>query len=300
VSAIWLQFAGCVAIWGFSWIAITTQIAVVAPAWGACYRFLLAGLVFVAIALVRRLTLRLSLRDHLFAFGYGLFQFALNFWFVYESERHITSGLVAVVFALMAVTNPLTARVLLGQRVRPSIWLGAALAIPGVTLMFWPEINQLSFTDAGLFGLMLALIGMVSATLGNQFPASAHGRRMSPFVLNTWGMLYGSAASALYASIMAGPPTFDTGWRFLGGLLFLALIASVLAFTLYLNVIRTLGVAVAGYVGVLVPIVALLLSTLFEDYVWTLPAVLGAALALGGTLLAVSGASFTRSRQSRT
>ena len=66
------------------------------------------------------------------------------------------------------------------------------------------------------------------------------------------------------------------------GLAYLSLIASVGAFLIYFAMIRRVGAPVAGYVSVLVPVVAMSLSTVFESYRWT-------PLAVGGVLLTLAG-----------
>ena len=67
-----------------------------------------------------------------------------------------------------------------------------------------------------------------------------------------------------------------------------SIVGSVLAFPMNFNLIRDMGAAKAAYIGVTTPIVAMLLSTLFENYRWTLLAAAGAALAMIGLIIALS------------
>jgi drug/metabolite transporter (DMT)-like permease len=285
---IWGQFGACVLIWGCTWIAITTQIHVVPGPWSVCYRFLLAGAVLWLIARLREGPQHITLRQHGFFFCLGMVQFAFNFWLVYESEKYVTSGLVAVSYALMAITNPLFASLLLKQRLfTRHILAGAVFGISGVFLMFRNEIQDFSLNDHGALGLGLAFAGVLCATLGNIIAASPTAKAAPTSVVISYAMLYGAILSLFYAFITSGPPTISWTLPYLGGLLFLALFGSVVAFSLYFNVVRTLGVAIAAYTGVLVPIVALAISTIFEDFTWTVSAILGAFLALLGTAIAV-------------
>ena len=66
-------------------------------------------------------------------------------------------------------------------------------------------------------------------------------------------------------------------------------VASALAFSVYIPLVRAIGPARAAYSGVLVPIIAMSLSTLFEDYLWTPLAAIGALLALVGMVFALTG-----------
>ena len=74
----------------------------------------------------------------------------------------------------------------------------------------------------------------------------------------------------------------------MAGLLYLALFASVLNFSLYYPVVRKIGPGKAAYSSVLVPIIAMGFSTWLEDYRWTAMTIAGALLALGGMILALS------------
>lgn len=283
----WLAFIGVIMIWGVTWIVIKSQFGLVPAAWSVCYRFLLAGIVLWVICLARGEVMAATARQHVRLAFYGVFQFSLNFLCVYEAEKHIPSGLVAVAFSLMAPSNALLAWIVLKQRPAKAIVLGALMGVGGVVLLFSDEIRSFNWQDAGALSLGLATAGMASASLGNIIPALKSMRARSIHMMNAWGMIYGACASALYASFQAGPPRFSLEQGYLMGLAYLSIFGSVLAFTFYVSVIRSWGVSRAGYTSVLIPLVALGASTLFEGYQWTLASGMGAALALGGTLVAI-------------
>jgi drug/metabolite transporter (DMT)-like permease len=95
-------------------------------------------------------------------------------------------------------------------------------------------------------------------------------------------MLFGTLFNAGWSFIMHGSPVIDPRPAYLGGVLYLAIVGSVITFPLYFGLIRDIGPGKAAYTSVLIPIVAMLLSTIFEGYQWT-------ALALGGALLVTIG-----------
>ena len=284
-----VQFLLLSLIWGSTWFAITTQINDVPPGWSVCYRFAIAGLAMFALAVFSGAGLQASARQHVLLMLLGVLQFSVNFFFVYEAERHIPSGLVAVVFVLMVVTNPLLGWLLLGQPVRRPLVIGAALAISGIVLVFWREIEAMSWADAGLRGVALALCGVAVVSLGNQLPATRALVPLPLMAVNAWGMVYGACASACLAFWLSGPPQISSAPAYWAGLLYLALLGSVVTFSLYFSFVRARGVGQAAYVSVAVPLVALGVSTLLEGYRWTLPAGLGVWLAIGGTLYALRG-----------
>lgn len=289
------QFAGVTLIWGSTWIVIHSQVALVPPAWSVAYRFMLAGGVMLALCLLRadlRAQLRaFAPRDHGFALIVALMQFSLNFNLVYAAQRHLTSGLVALLFALLIVPNAVLGAVFLGQRLTARFLLGSAVAIAGLTLLFGRDL--LAARSDGrtelLIGLGLALLSVLSASIGNVMQATERGRAMPVTPTLALAMSYGSLFNITYAWISVGPPHFVVSPAYIAGLLYLGLVASVLAFSLYYRLLRNIGPAAAAYTSVLVPILAMALSTLFEGYVWSLAAAAGAALAIAGMIVALGG-----------
>jgi drug/metabolite transporter (DMT)-like permease len=100
-------------------------------------------------------------------------------------------------------------------------------------------------------------------------------------------MLLGAAMDGAIAWTLTGPPVIELRAGYLLGVLYLGLFASALAFTLYFGVLRIIGPAKAAYSSVLVPVIAMLLSTIFEGYRWSLLAGAGAALTMVGLIIAL-------------
>ena len=279
---VFLPFLLITLIWSSTWIVIKGQLGLVPPVWSVSYRFLIAGAAMLAIARFGGSSLAIG-RGHALAALLGLLQFVLNYNLVYASELYITSGLAAVVFALLVVPNALLAWLFFGQKVSPRFLLGALVAMAGVGLLFLQEIRH-SPTPAGdvLAGLGLVLVAVLAASASNvmQLADGVRSRPIGPML--GWAMLYGALMDAAFAQATVGPPVIERTLTYWLGLIYLGVIASALAFWLYYRIIRQIGPARAAWSSVLIPILAMALSTLFEGYHWSL-------LALGGGLLAVAG-----------
>jgi drug/metabolite transporter (DMT)-like permease len=218
----------------------------------------------------------------------GFSQFSLNFNSVYLAERYITSGVVATVFAILLIPNSLLAWAWLGQKPGGRFAIGGALAVAGVALLFVNELGKGAFEPRQvLVGLFFTLLGLIGASVANVFQARPKVQRLPLFSLLAWSMAIGALLDVILALAVAGPPTFDPRPGYIAGLLWLALAASVLCFSLYFPVVRKIGPGRAAYSSVLVPIIAMALSTAFEGYRWTPLAAAGGALALGGMLVAL-------------
>ncbi|WP_425228573.1 DMT family transporter [Sphingomonas sp.] len=287
--AILLPFAIVTLIWGSTWIVIRGQLGVVPPQWSVAYRFALAAMALGSYAAWRGERFRLDARGYFFAAANGLAQFCLNFNFVYQAERWITSGLVAVTFALLLIPNALMARVFLGQRLGRQLLLGSAVAMTGVALLFVHELRaDPRGSGASLTGIALALCAIMAASTANVLQATATAKRYPLYATVAWSMAIGAAVDAAFAWALTGPPVIEWRLGYIAGVAYLALAASALAFPLYYTVLRMIGPAKAAYSSIIVPVIAMTLSTLFEGYRWGVLAVGGAALAAVGLVIALT------------
>ncbi len=277
-------------IWGSTWIVIKDQISQVPPSWSVTYRFLLGGVVMLGVALVTRAPIRIGREGYLFALLLGVAQFTFNFNFVYRAEHFVTSGLVAVVFALLFVPNAIFSQIFMGVRMSRRFWIGSALSIAGLALLFANEARgDAANVSNTLSGIGLTLCGVLSASTANVLQATDRARALPMASMIGWSMIFGGALDAVFAFITSGPPTIEWRYGYIFGLVYLGVIASALAFSLYFRTIRDIGPAKAAYSSVVIPVIAMSFSTAFEAYHWTGLAMAGSAIALLGMVIALTG-----------
>jgi drug/metabolite transporter (DMT)-like permease len=284
-----LPFIVFTAIWGSTWIVIRGQLGAVPPQWSVTYRFVVAAIAMAVVAMLKREGLNVGARGVAAAAFLGFTQFCVNFNAVYLAERHITSGVVATVFALLLIPASLMAWALLGQRpTRRFVW-SSLVAVAGIVLLFLHELQEHAASASQVAaGIGITLVGMTGAAIANVVQARPEIRRYPLFALLAWSMATGAVIDAIIAFAMTGAPVFDPRAAYWLGVLYLALLASVLTFSLYYPVVRRIGPAKAAYSSVIVPIIAMGFSTWLEDYRWTPLAIAGALLALGGMAAALS------------
>lgn len=286
-----LPFLLVALIWGSTWFAIKDQLAAAPPAWSVAYRFAIASAGLFALAAFGRRGFSLTGAGHILALAVGFTQFFLNYNLVYQAEIHLTSGIVAVLYALLMLPNALLARLFLGQKVTARFLVGSLIGLVGIALLLVHEAREAPPTGLVGLGVALTAIGLLAASVANVLQASAAAQRDSLVILLAWAMLWGTLLDAAFAWVTAGPPVFPDSARYWGGVAYLAIFGSVVTFPLYFGLIRELGPGRAAYNGVLVPIVAMGLSTLFEGYRWSVLALAGGALALIGMVIALRGKS---------
>ena len=278
-----------VLIWGSSWLAIRFQLGVVDPTVSIVWRFVLAGGLILGYARLRRLPIITTVAEHAWLAAEGLLLFGANYVTAYLAVRWLPSGLVAVVFSLAVFFNLLGARFFFGTPIQPVTFGGALLGCAGVGLVFAPQFTAVRSTQAAYLGATYALASALISSLGSMV-ASRNQLRGQPVLQSTgWAMLYGAAFVAIYAGLTGRPFAFDLRLPYISSLLYLAALGSVVAFTAYLTLMKRIGPARAAYCNVAVPIVALLLSTLFEHLRWQALMVLGVALCLAGNVLMLGG-----------
>jgi drug/metabolite transporter (DMT)-like permease len=101
-------------------------------------------------------------------------------------------------------------------------------------------------------------------------------------------MTYGAVILIALVAATRTPVVAPPDGRYVAALLYLAVFGSVIAFTIYLELVARIGSSRAAYTTVLFPIVALALSTVFEGYRWSVLGVLGLALCLTGNVVIFS------------
>lgn len=284
-----IPFALVTLIWGSTWIVIKGQLGIVPPSWSVTYRFIVAAAAMFLFAAMRGERLWLDRRAFAFVVLLGIAQFTFNFNFVYRAEQHITSGLVAVLFALLIVPNTLFGRLFLKTPLEGRFLAGAGIAIVGVGLMILHEYRAAALgPQAVIAGTLLTLTGVLSASIANVMQGTKIARAQSMTVMIAWAMLFGALADGGFAWITTGPPTIEATPVYLLGVLYLGIVASAVSFPLYFSVIRAVGPGQAAWSSVLIPIIAMGFSTVFEDYHWAPLSIAGGAVALAGLIIAVA------------
>ncbi len=278
-------YAAAVLVWGLSWIAMHYQVGKVAPEVSVVWRFAIAAPLMFMLAVARGESLRFPLADHRYFVGLGIAIFSTNFILFYHAAQHVASGLLSIVFSLAAVGNVALGALIFGQRVERRAVAGGILGVAGVAAMFYPELGGLSFDGAAMLGLLLALAGTLSFCIANMISVAAQRRRLPVFASTAWGMTYGTGFVTVLALAQGHAFTIDWSVTYLGGLAYLSIVGSFIAFGVYFTLLGRIGAARTGYTTVMYPVVALVVSTFVEDYRWSLLAACGLAAVLLGNVL---------------
>ncbi|MDD9910432.1 MAG: DMT family transporter [Ahrensia sp.] len=278
-------FAVVVLSWSASWYAIKLQIGDVSEHTSLFWRFAIAAACMWLWVAIVRARIRFDVQTHFVFAGMGLFIFCLNFTLFYFGGAYLISGLLSVVFSLASIVNLIMAAALARQAPRGRVVLGALMGVAGIALMFAPEIAGQSWTGGAALGLALCIAGTVCFCIGSQISAALQARSIPVVSASAWGMSYGATASLIFALVQGHSVAINWSVNYVGSLLFLAIISSVMAFWSYLSLVGSIGAGRAGYTTVMFPVLALFISALFEGYGFPPLAIAGLAFVLAGNVL---------------
>jgi drug/metabolite transporter (DMT)-like permease len=281
----WQLFAMCVLTWSTTWYAITFQLGHLAPIVGVGMRFALAGLVLFAWCIVRGEKLRFTINEHARLLFQGAFMYGVSYVCVYEAERYVVSGLVAVGYSASPLVAGLGARALFRAPVTGRFIAGGLLGVLGLALIFWPEFRKTTAGPDAVTGAAFTIGGVLLSSVGSLAASRnrTHGLPLWPSL--AFGMIYGAGICVLIAFVQGQafvPPATISWWL---SLFYLALAGSVLTFACFLTLQERVGPGRTAAIGVMTPLLALVVSTVFEGFRPDVTTVTGAALAVAGNVL---------------
>jgi drug/metabolite transporter (DMT)-like permease len=266
-------------------LVITYQLGSAAPLVSVFYRFFISAIILLGACLALRIPLKFSRHEHKWFLTQGVFMFSVNYMLTYYAEGLTASGLVAVTFTLLLYYNILGTWILFRTPLSKNVILGAAIGGLGIGLIFFREIQNFQAGSNSLWGLVFGAVSTFLASIGNLVSYKHRQNKVPVMASNAYGMLYGSIFTLAVA--LAAHQSFQTQWttKYVLSLAYLAVFGSVLAFGAYLSLVGRIGAERAAYTSVMNPVIALMLSSLFEDFHWTPAIATGVFLCLAGNVV---------------
>jgi drug/metabolite transporter (DMT)-like permease len=286
----YIYFITVVLSWGSTWLGIQFQLGVVSPLWSVVYRFSLAAVILLIFCIITRRNLRFTAMQHRAIALQGLLIFSVNYILEYVASQYFTSGLMSTVFALLTIANIINSRIFFKTPLSSQVILSTVLGLGGLALIFGSQFHFLFVTQSGLhrfyLGLGISILAVLVCSLGDIISShNQHAKQLPIIQSSAIGMVYGSAFVSILALFFGIRPTFDFSFKYITSLFYLTFAGTILACYAYLKLLGRIGPERVAYVFVLLPLVALALSTEFEGFHWTLTAFIGIGLILGGNTL---------------
>lgn len=273
--------------WGSSWFAISFQLGEVAPQVSIVWRFLMASFILFIWCYLRGLRLSFPWRDHISWLLLGFFLFCINYICAYFGTFYLASGLICLIFSTLTLFTVFNGFIFFKKPIRLPILIGAVVGIAGLSIIFSNEISNTdwSFESGVVKGFLWMILATFFASIGMLLSGQFQARKMPLVQSNAYSMLYGSIILILYISLSDVRFSFDSSFSYVVSLVYLAIVASVIGFGVYLKLVGNIGADKASYVNIFTPTIALLLSTLFENYQWSWIGIIGVLLIIVGNVI---------------
>jgi drug/metabolite transporter (DMT)-like permease len=271
--------------WSPTWYLIKFQFGVVDPLISIFYRFFIASIIVFIFLILSKKKMSFNLHQHLSFLLLGVTLFSLNYIFFYLANTYLISGIVTIAFSTILIMNILGERIYFKIKSSKETLFAAGFGIVGILIIFGNELLNFKLEDKTHIGIILSFIATFWASTGN-LVHQKNSKDKIPFIQSiAYGMLYGSLFTLIVAKFRGAEIIFDNSISYILSFLYLSIIGSVVAFYLYLKLLDNIGSARAGYIGVIMPIIALIISTIFEGLEWTNNLIFGLPVLIFGCVL---------------
>jgi drug/metabolite transporter (DMT)-like permease len=269
--------------WSPTWYVIKFQLGYVDPLVSVFYRFLMAAIIIFIYLIYKNKNLKFSLNQHLWFLLFGICLYSLNYVFFYLSNTYLISAFPAIVFSTVVIMNILGEDFYFKKKPSLKTLIGATIGMIGIIIIF-----NFSLGNGTHVGLFLALLGTFCASTGNMVHQRNFNNNFPLIPTIAYAMLYGSLVTLLITQIKGTELLFEYSFSYIASLAYLSIIGSIFAFIFYLRLLEKVGAGRAGYVGVVMPVLALLISTVFENLEWQQDLIIGLPILIIGAVLVIN------------
>ena len=274
--------------WSPTWYIIKFQLGYVDPLVSVFYRFLAASIIIFIYLIIKNKKLRFSLNHHIWFLLFGICLYSLNYVFFYLSNTYLISAFPALVFSTVVIMNIAGEAFYFNNKPSLKTLIGAIIGMIGIGIIFNDEIFNFNLDNGSHIGLFLALLGTFCASTGNMIYQRNLNNNFPLIQTLAYAMLYGSLVTFLITQIKGTELLFEYTFSYIASLAYLSIVGSIFAFVFYLRLLERVGAGRAGYVGVIMPVLALLISTIFENLAWQMDLIIGLPILIIGGVLVIN------------
>jgi drug/metabolite transporter (DMT)-like permease len=274
-------------IWGTTWFFIKFGLEDLPPISFAAARFILAVLILGIVIFVQKIPLPKTKRDWKLLALTGVLQFSINYSLVFWSEQYISSGLAAVLQAMISVFGLVLAWIHLpNERITIIKVVSIMLGIGGVAIIF---VEQLQINSFMAFAGCVAIVGGAYAAAHASILVKAYGENLHPASMVFGQMICGILPIIIYGLLVEGNPlAFNWTWRAIISVLYLTIFGTIIAFWLYYWLLSKIESNKAMMISLVTPLIAVVVGNLFLGERLPPQTFLGGALILASIGLIVS------------
>ena len=274
--------------WSPTWYVIKFQLGYVDPLVSVFYRFFAASLIIFIYLIIKKKNLKFSFKHHIWFLLFGVCLYSFNYILFYLSNTFLISAFPAIVFSTVVIMNILGETFYFKKKPSLKTLIGAIIGMIGIFIIFNDEIFNFSLNNGTHVGLFLALLGTFCASTGNMIHQRNLDKNFPLVETIAYAMLYGSLVTLLITQIKGTELLFELSFSYIASLAYLSVPGSIFAFIFYLKLLGNIGPGRAGYVGVVMPVLALSISTFFEGLEWQTDLIIGLPILIFGAILVIN------------
>ncbi|HWZ13088.1 MAG TPA: EamA family transporter [Acidobacteriaceae bacterium] len=262
-------------VWGSTWAVISVLVSQVAPLRSAAVRFVLAGLLLLPIALIRRV--RWPLRSEWRAIALmSVLMFGVPYALIFWAEQHISSSLTAVLYAAMPLFMALLTPLMNGRRVPRAAMQAILLGWGGLLVVLSGALTASHAQTGAAIAVLISVVCQAFAALAAKRQLS----EISPLMSNSLSMLGGGLVLSLGSAVLERHTASHWTHDAIGALWFLIIVASCYGFTTYFWLLQKMEPYKVATMQLIIPLVAIAEGALWLRERVPLPMLFGSAIVL--------------------
>ena len=277
-----LSWIAVLSLMSSSWIsiAVTAQYPV-SMEYMMFYRMLLASIMISSIMFFKKNRFKLSKQEVFFSVLVSSSQ--MNVWLSSYATKYLISGLVPCITITQIFTAELMSAVYEKRKMKTNIIISGIVGMIGIVLLCNQQFQGLGKTDAKttIIGVVLAFLSTFAAAIGNLIYEKKQDifSKMPKATFMFYNCLFAGifflllGALFFFFFLVYNEYLFDK--KFMANIVFLSVGATTLALFALYYIIEKQGSVKATYINFIMPILSMIISTLFEGFKWNILAVIG-------------------------
>lgn len=276
----------CMLIWGLNFIAVKIQGTEAPLEISLLYRSAIAFILFYLLFKIKKMKFTKEKMNYFTIIGFGVCNFAISYLLLYYGTIYSTAALVTLIFSLKAIITPIFLNIVFKTELQKKIYIGGALGLLSVVVILYPDLHTIS--SGFVIGIVLALVGTIVTSIGDVFSYYNNKKNIDPIMANTIGMFSATILILIFTIASAKSFVVPNSLHYWVGLLYLAVLASFVAWLLYLLLIKNLGASESSYMVALFPAIGGFASVIIGETQISINLVVGIILAVVGAYIAVA------------
>ena len=276
-----LAFFAIYVIWGSTYLLNKIAVSELTPFMLAAIRFITAGVLIFVIAKIMGIPLAITPKQFKNTIIAGFLFLTFGNGVVVWALKYVDSGFAALEISAQPLVILLLMRIFQGKKIKPMSFVGVILGIIGIYLLV--SQKEVVTQEGSVIGMVMIFFCMLSWAYGSLFVGKAD--LPSNYFVNTgYQMVTGGIMLLVFSLIFREKWSLPNEWSTAVqvSMILLILFGSIVAFTSFNYLLKTVSpekVATSTYVN---PIVALLLGWYFLKEQISAQSIVAASLMLTG------------------